>query len=312
MAIGGPSGSTVLINNLDVGNPLHAKNKYGFVDNTCLRESYATSDVLTAQWDRCNAMVLTWIMNSVSQDVYIGLVYFENVAHVWKDLQETYDKLDGVLGKPVGSALLTRDPLLDVKDAYNTIKIGHTIERCFELIGFPPSFKRSSNYVKQGFSANIDVKHNEKQTSGNSSPGFTFEHMKKILSIINETPSANIHANMAVYVLTPLPKLKIIVGHPTGRGVIGARQTREPFPLSDHKSKTVGGLVYLDLWGPNRVPSREGFKYFLTIVDEFSTAVWVYLVKTKDDVFDVFVSFIDLAHKEFYVKIKTVMSDNGT
>ncbi|GKE90103.1 hypothetical protein Tco_1567578, partial [Tanacetum coccineum] len=137
---------------------------------------------------------------------------------------------------PVGSALLTRNPLLDVKDAYNIIKIGHTIERCFKLIGFPPSFKRSSNSVKQGFNANIDVKHNEKQTSGNSSPGFTFEQMKKILSLINETPSASIHANMAdssanqhltvsttdMFNVVNISELKFIVGHPTGRAVIGS------------------------------------------------------------------------------------------
>ncbi|GJW62599.1 ribonuclease H-like domain-containing protein, partial [Tanacetum coccineum] len=116
-----------LINNLDVGNPLHVqnsdnsnyviisfkilgtenyriwsgvvklalqvRNKYGFVDDTCLKESYATSDVLSAQWDICNAMVLTWIMNVVSQDVYMGLVYSKNDAAVWKELNETYDKV---------------------------------------------------------------------------------------------------------------------------------------------------------------------------------------------------------------------------
>ncbi|GJR32846.1 hypothetical protein Tco_1109078, partial [Tanacetum coccineum] len=27
-----------------------------------------------------------------------------------------------------------------------------------------------------------------------------------------------------------------------------AKQTKEPFPLSDHKSKTLGELVHLDLW----------------------------------------------------------------
>ncbi|GKA41180.1 ribonuclease H-like domain-containing protein [Tanacetum coccineum] len=314
MVVGEPSGSTVLINNLDVGNPLHvqnsdnsssviipfkllgtenyiiwssvvklalqSRNKYGFVDGTHLRESYATSDVLSAQWDTCNAMVLTWIMNAVSQDVYIGLVYFENVTYVWKEFKETYDKADGsvvynllqtintctcevkcscdaskelglhqqlmklmqfLMGlddcyQPVKSSLLTRDPLSKVKDAYhvvsreeshrgvpessgvieskmnassfaaksfnngnnnsnrrsynnannNTIgdvpnnrgsnpnlncknykKIGHTIERCYELFGFPTGFKRSSNL------------------------------MKKLLSLINETPSASIHANMA-------------------------------------------------------------------------------------------------------------------
>ncbi|GKA48797.1 ribonuclease H-like domain-containing protein [Tanacetum coccineum] len=29
-----------------------------------------------------------------------------------------------------------------------------------------------------------------------------------------------------------------------------AKQTREPFPLSDHKSNKLGDLVHLDVWGP--------------------------------------------------------------
>ncbi|GJX17903.1 ribonuclease H-like domain-containing protein [Tanacetum coccineum] len=108
MAIGEPSGAPVTVNGLDADNLLHvqnsdnssyviipfkllgtenyriwssvvklalqARNKYGFADGTCLKESYATSDVLFAQWDRCNAMFLTWIMNV---------------------LNETYDKVDG-------------------------------------------------------------------------------------------------------------------------------------------------------------------------------------------------------------------------
>ncbi|GJU18963.1 ribonuclease H-like domain-containing protein [Tanacetum coccineum] len=133
MAIGDASGSTVVdfINNLDAGNPLYvqnsdnsssvlipfklqgtenyriwngamklalqARNKFSFVDGTCLKSTYATSNVLSAQWDRCNAMVLTWIMNFVSHDVYMGLVYSDNCASVWKELQETYDKVDGLV-----------------------------------------------------------------------------------------------------------------------------------------------------------------------------------------------------------------------
>nr|GEW62206.1 ribonuclease H-like domain-containing protein [Tanacetum cinerariifolium] len=62
-----------------------------------------------------------------------------------------------------------------------------------------------------------------------------------------------------------------------------AKQTRKPFPLSVHKSKNLGDLVHLNLWGPYRVTSREGYKYFLTIVDDLSRAVWVYLVKTKNE-----------------------------
>ncbi|GJR34587.1 ribonuclease H-like domain-containing protein [Tanacetum coccineum] len=91
-----------------------------------------------------------------------------------------------------------------------------------------------------------------------------------------------------------------------------AKQTREPFPLSDHKSVKPGELVHLDLWGLYRVSSREGFKYFLTIVNDYSKAVWTYLLKTKDEVFDCFVNFIKLIHNQFDAKIKTIRSDNGT
>nr|GEW66301.1 ribonuclease H-like domain-containing protein [Tanacetum cinerariifolium] len=37
-----------------------------------------------------------------------------------------------------------------------------------------------------------------------------------------------------------------------------AKQTKEPFLLSDHVSSSLGELVHLDLWGPYRVTSSEG------------------------------------------------------
>ncbi|GKD10224.1 ribonuclease H-like domain-containing protein, partial [Tanacetum coccineum] len=40
--------------------------------------------------------------------------------------------------------------------------------------------------------------------------------------------------------------------------------------------------------------------------------VWVYLVKTKDEVYDLFVSFVNLILNQFNCSIKTVRSDNGT
>ncbi|GJY63733.1 ribonuclease H-like domain-containing protein [Tanacetum coccineum] len=65
-----------------------------------------------------------------------------------------------------------------------------------------------------------------------------------------------------------------------------AKQAREPFPLSDHKSTKISQLVHLDVCGPYKVVSRDGFRYFLTIVDDFSRVVWVYMLKGKDDVYD--------------------------
>ncbi|GJZ02801.1 ribonuclease H-like domain-containing protein [Tanacetum coccineum] len=39
-----------------------------------------------------------------------------------------------------------------------------------------------------------------------------------------------------------------------------SKQTREHFPLSDHKSKSLGDLVHLDLWRLYNVTSSEGFR----------------------------------------------------
>ncbi|GJS92005.1 ribonuclease H-like domain-containing protein [Tanacetum coccineum] len=63
-----------------------------------------------------------------------------------------------------------------------------------------------------------------------------------------------------------------------------AKQTRELFPLSDHKSKSLGDLVHLDLWGPYKVISFEGFRFFFTVLNDYTRAVWVYLIKSKDEI----------------------------
>nr|GFA12251.1 ribonuclease H-like domain-containing protein [Tanacetum cinerariifolium] len=66
-----------------------------------------------------------------------------------------------------------------------------------------------------------------------------------------------------------------------------AKQTREPFPLSDHKTTVIGELVHNDLRGPYKVIRKDAFRYFMTIVDDYTRAVWIYLIKTKDEVYEV-------------------------
>ncbi|GJV56545.1 ribonuclease H-like domain-containing protein [Tanacetum coccineum] len=320
-----------------------------------------SSDV---KWDRCNAVVLTWIVNSMSSDVYVGLVYSVDVASMWKEHESTYDKVNGsvifnllqkissikqvssfvvdyyhrlnsiwrefdaltklstctcdankelelhnklmklmqfLLGLDdyylsVRSSLLTKDPLPEVKDAYTTISIdleslnvtdsklnatsfatksfnvnkrgnssnntrgtdnfnnnrgpnpnlicknygmiSHTNKRCYELIRYPPGFKKVNNHVKQSgfkqsYNANVDIK-NDKQNSSSSTPAsFTSDQMRKLLNLINETSSASLHANVAgratffngnhltvstigMFDVIDITSLNITAGHPNG------------------------------------------------------------------------------------------------
>ncbi|KAM0022876.1 putative RNA-directed DNA polymerase [Helianthus debilis subsp. tardiflorus] len=91
-----------------------------------------------------------------------------------------------------------------------------------------------------------------------------------------------------------------------------SKQVRVPFPLSDHKSKELGDLIHLDLWGPYKVSSYEGYRYFLTIVDDFSRAVWCYMLKNKMEVFENLKFFYELVLTQFKKKVKVFRSDNGT
>ena len=47
---------------------LRAKNKLGFVDGSCKKSEFNQS--LHAQWERCNSLVLAWIFNTVSKEIF--------------------------------------------------------------------------------------------------------------------------------------------------------------------------------------------------------------------------------------------------
>jgi len=91
-----------------------------------------------------------------------------------------------------------------------------------------------------------------------------------------------------------------------------AKQTRKHFPLSEHKSTRLGDLIHLDVWGPSRVPTLDGFKLFLKIVDDFTRATWIYLLHSKTEVFTRFSGFSKMLNNQFNVSIKVIRFDNGT
>uniref|UniRef100_A0A2N9GYQ8 Reverse transcriptase Ty1/copia-type domain-containing protein n=1 Tax=Fagus sylvatica TaxID=28930 RepID=A0A2N9GYQ8_FAGSY len=51
--------------------------------------------------------------------------------------------------------------------------------------------------------------------------------------------------------------------------------------LTGHKTSHTFDLIHCDIWGPYFLPTHDGFKYFLTIVDDCSRSTWVYLMSSK-------------------------------
>jgi len=70
-------------------------------------------------------------------------------------------------------------------------------------------------------------------------------------------------------------------------------------------------LVHTDVWGKASVPSLGGSLYFVTFIDDSSRKVWIYFLKHKLDVFDVFKKLLAQVKNEPGQKLKCLKSDNG-
>ena len=70
-------------------------------------------------------------------------------------------------------------------------------------------------------------------------------------------------------------------------------------------------LIHYDIWGPFQTIAVEGFRYFLTIVDDCSRYTWVYLLQNKSDVKQVVPRFFTMISTQFGTQIKVVRSDNA-
>ncbi|GKB05380.1 ribonuclease H-like domain-containing protein [Tanacetum coccineum] len=197
---------------------LQARNKYGFVDGTEIASSAREADALLIGLDDyyqpVRSSLLTIDSLPEAKDAYnvvsreeshrgvlvssVGIDSKQNATYfVAKTFNNNRRQFNNNNNFTRGSASnVNRGPNLNLNCKYCG-KISHTIDRCFEIVGFPQGFKSNPNIGKQIFNANFDVKMNDKSSSSSLSFGFTPEQMQKLLSMINDKPSESIHANMA-------------------------------------------------------------------------------------------------------------------
>lgn len=72
---------------------LSAKNKLFIVDGTFPKPVEGSS--IKAQYDRVNDMVITWILNNVSDEISDGMNFVTSTTEVWTELHERFSIIDG-------------------------------------------------------------------------------------------------------------------------------------------------------------------------------------------------------------------------
>ncbi|KAL4580481.1 hypothetical protein LXL04_016676 [Taraxacum kok-saghyz] len=87
---------------------LRDRNKLGFVNGTfpCPTEDESKM----RQWDRADAVVLSWLLGSISESLYASHVLAKSSSEVCTNLKETYEKLDGsIIFNTVGTQIMVAD-----------------------------------------------------------------------------------------------------------------------------------------------------------------------------------------------------------
>ena len=84
-----------------------------------------------------------------------------------------------------------------------------------------------------------------------------------------------------------------------------------PFPVSISITHALFDLIHVDIWGPVSIPSFQGYRYFLTIVDDFTHFTWIHLMRLKSDVKRLLFRFLTTIENQYSVTLKRIRSDNG-
>ena len=79
----------------------------------------------------------------------------------------------------------------------------------------------------------------------------------------------------------------------------------------DPRTQSPFELVQTDVWGPSRSNSTLGFRYLVTFIDDYSQCTWLFLMKTRVELFFIFQKFHAEICTQFNTSIRILRSDNA-
>lgn len=72
---------------------LASKRKLGFVTGTVKRD--ATNTIKQEAWDTCNNMIISWILNSVSESIRKSVMFLDTAHAIWNQLEKRFSVVNG-------------------------------------------------------------------------------------------------------------------------------------------------------------------------------------------------------------------------
>lgn len=150
----------------------------------------------------------------------------------------------------------------------------------------------------------------------------------QVKDLNTETPILSGKVKEGVYEWSPTPSLSpFILTYPTVTKSLFSLPTSSLSSLvynscssnNSHKlsfsTSTISScgpldVIYSDVW-TSPIYLIDGFKYYVVFVDHFTCYVWLYPLRQKSQVAQIFPRFKALVENQFKTQITTLYSDNG-
>ena len=84
---------------------------------------------------------------------------------------------------------------------------------------------------------------------------------------------------------------------------------RATFHSSINKSTIPFSRIHTDVWGPSHITTVNGFRWYVSFIDDCTRTTWVYLMKEKNVVFSIFKNFHKMICTQFNTVVRIVRSD---
>jgi transposase InsO family protein len=90
-----------------------------------------------------------------------------------------------------------------------------------------------------------------------------------------------------------------------------AKSHRTSFRLTLNKSPLPFMVIHSDVWGPSKIQTLGGSRWFVTFIDDCTRMTWLWLMKSKSEVNLLFQKFHKMIKTQYNAQIQVLRSDNG-
>lgn len=97
----------------------------------------------------------------------------------------------------------------------------------------------------------------------------------------------------------------------TCEACLTGKMTKSPFKKKGERVTGLLELIHSDVCGPMSTSARDGYRYFITFIDDYSRYGYVYLMKNKGESFEKFKEYKNEVENQLDKRIKTLRTDRG-